>query len=184
MMSRLFPILLIAIAGVIFFAYINPTYTGAVANLQGQIKSYDDALTAAARFNDKENQIVAEESALPADGVARVSAFLPDGVDNVQLILDLNSLATRSGLTLSNFDIKSSPAAGSSQNGAISVAGSGNTESLDLSVSAVGTYNALRTFLSGVESSLRLLDLVGLKVQDSATGVYTYSMTFRIYWLR
>lgn len=182
MMSRILPVLLVLIAIGLFFGYINPTYTGSVATLRTQIDSYDGALKAAAAFNQKEQQIQLERSSISPENLERIESFLPDGVDNVQLILDLNSLAGRSGLTLSNFDIGAPKAATGGDK--LSLASESPVESLDLSVSATGSYGAMKSFLQGAEWSLRPLDLVNLTLSDSRTGVYTYDMTFRIYWLR
>ena len=187
MTSRIVPILFILIAVGLFFGYINPTYTGKIAELDAEINGYENALAAADRFAEKESELLLQREGIPTEGIARIEAFLPDGVDNVQLILDLNSLASRSGLQLSDFDVASSEEGetesprGQDQ---LSLQSDGPSESLDISVSAVGTYASFKSFLEGVEWSLRPLDLVELTVQDSQTGVYNYDMTFRIYWLR
>ena len=55
---------------------------------------------------------------------------------------------------------------------------------VDLTLSAVGTYGALKSFLGGVESSERILDVRQLSVKGSNTGVYTYDLLIRLYWLR
>jgi Tfp pilus assembly protein PilO len=184
MISRLIPALIILIAVAIFFGYINPTYTGHVAALRTEIQGYDSALLAAKQFSEKEAQVIAERDAIPAEGLARIEAFLPDGVDNVQLIIDLNALASRSGLTLSNFDIAAVPTDKGQTGDKLSLVAESPYEYLDISVSAVGSYAAFKTFLRGAEWSLRPLDLVDLAIGESKTGVYTYEMTFRIYWLR
>ena len=51
-------------------------------------------------------------------------------------------------------------------------------------LSAVGTYPSLKSFLAGVERSARLLDVQSLSVKGSETGVYTYEIKLRLYWLR
>ena len=202
-MSRVLPIVFILVAGAIFFGYIHPTVMGSVADTNKEIKQYDGALQAAKRFEQKQAQLALEQKALPADGVQRLQAFLPDGVDNVQLILDLDGLAERSGIKIINFNTSESKKQTSQANTAGQVATptagapmptSGATgialdpskpyDSLDLSISATGTYAELRTFLQSIETSLRPLDLVEFQLADSATGVYTYQMTFRLYWLR
>ena len=38
--------------------------------------------------------------------------------------------------------------------------------------------------MAGIEKSLRLLDVQDLVVKGSDTGVYTYQMHIRFYWLR
>jgi hypothetical protein len=200
MMSRVLPVLFVLIAGALFFGYINPTVTGSVAETNKQIKQYDAALTAAKRFEQKQTQLALEQKALPADGVARLKAYLPDGVDNVQLILDLDGLAARSGIKILNFNTTESkkqtavtqPGGQAPTTATAPMSGTtGATvdtskpyDSLDLSITASGTYPELRSFLASIETSLRPLDLVEFQLADSSTGVYTYQMTFRLYWLR
>jgi hypothetical protein len=187
MIGRILPVILLLIALGIFVGYINPAYTKGILPLQSQIRAYDSTLAAAADFNRKEATLASERNAIPADSIARLYAFLPDGVDNVQLILDLNALAARSGIKLSNFDIKtnspSSPGSNQSAGALPLQSGAKATEFLDVTVKATGTYGAFRTFLHGVELSLRPLDLVQMSLGTSANGVYTYDLTFRIYWL-
>ncbi len=185
MITRILPALVLLIAIGLFFGYISPTYATKIEPLQGQIKQYNSTLAAAADFQKKEAQLAADRNAIPADAIARLETYLPDGVDNVQLILDLNALAAKSGVQLSNFDIKTDTT--TSSDGAAGQlpldANNQKVDSLDLTVKAVGTYGAFRTFLNGVEQSLRPMDLVQLDIENSPTGVYNYDMTFRIYWL-
>lgn len=182
-MNRIFPIIVLLVAVGLFFGYVHPTYTGDIAALRATIAGYDRALAVAETFRKKEEALVTQQEAIPAADRARVEAFLPDGVDNVQLIVDLNALATRSGIKLSGFDV-AAPEEAPIDAGRLAVEGQGPTESLDISVSAVGTYAAFRTFLANAELSLRPMDLVDLSIGDSTTGVYSYQMKFRIYWLR
>lgn len=188
MTSRFLPIVGILIAFGLFFGYIHPTYTGPVAEQRAQIRSYNTALQAAQMFTAKESELLSEQNAISEESLARLEAMLPNGVDNVQLILDLDALANRTGVRLSNFDVAPTIDDDEVESGLtgnrISLTGERPAESLTLAVSATGSYAAFRTFLEGTERSLRLLDLVGLEVRDSATGVYTYDMVFRIYWLR
>lgn len=181
MIGRVLPVVILLVAIGLFLGYVHPTYTGAVAAQRAQIQSYDNALAAAETFRAEESKLIAAQEAISPDDRARIEAFLPDGVDNVQLIVDLNALASRSGMRLNDFDI-SEPE--EDEPGRIALETGGAVEHLDISVTAVGTYAAFRDFLEGVEYSLRPMDLVDLSISDSETGVYTYGMTFRIYWLR
>lgn len=186
MISRIIPLLLVIAAAGLFFGYVQPTYSGSIATLTAENKNLDIALQAARDFKEKEVALTRERNVIPADQLARLESALPDSVDNVQLIVDLNSLAARSGVQLSQFGISGGDAAGDAAAATPDMALSSGepTDSLEVSVSATGTYASFRTFLDGIEKSLRPLDVVELSVQDSATGVYTYSMTLRIYWLR
>jgi len=189
MIQRFLPVLLIVVAVGIFFAYTNPTYTGAITDARTEVQSLDSALEAAEAFTDRENQLERERLALPTDGLERLNAFLPDNVNNIQLILDLDDLADRTGVTLSNFNVGSteegSATAGSGDaGGSLALDTTEAVESLDITVTAEGSYTAFRAFLEAAEKSLRILDLTSINVSPSETGVYAYDITFRIYWLK
>ncbi|MEO6536068.1 MAG: hypothetical protein ABIT47_00090 [Candidatus Paceibacterota bacterium] len=190
MMTRLVPVGALIVAIGLFLLYVKPTYSGSIHETQTKIQSYTAALAAADKFSQKEAQLTQARANIQPESLARLNTFLPDGVDNVQLILDLDALAARSGVTLSNFDIKAQDGASASASsaaipGQLGPALTPNTpvDSIDLTMSASGTYPAFRSFLTGVEQSLRPLDIVNLNVSESATGVYKYDMTVRIYWL-
>lgn len=185
-MHRIFPILLIVLAIGLFFAYTNPTFSGPVADAQAKIKSYDSAIEAAEKFKKRESELALELGALDPKQLERLNAFLPNNANNIQLILDLDRLADESNITLSNFSIGEQGADGSavSLDANIPLDTDEVVDSIDITVTAEGTYLAFLTFLNGVEKSLRPLDVVGLTVTAKDTGVYTYDMTLRIYWLR
>lgn len=186
MIQRIIPIAALVLSVVLFFGYINPTYSGDIATMKTQIKSYDAALTAAQQFTDKEAELTRDRAALPPDGLARLESFLPDSVDNIQLILDLDALGARSGVTLSNFDIGTNSAQGTASAGSsgnLTLQSESAVDSLDISLTATGSYSAFRSFLAGIEQSLRPLDVTAVSIHNSTTGVYTYDITIRIYWL-
>lgn len=185
MNSRILPVLAFFVAIGIFFAYITPTWSGAIATTKAAIALNDHALSAAEEYTKQQNALISARSAIDPSNLARLSTFLPDSVDNVGLILDLNALAARSGLSLSGIDVVADEANGARNNtqGALPVAVN-PVGSVNLSLSATGPYTALHSFLSGVEKSARLLDVQDIVVKGSDTGVYTYQMTMRLYWLR
>lgn len=182
MTSRLLPFLALVAAVGIFFAYVNPLWNGAIADAKAAIAEDNKALDSAAEYVRRENELAAQANAIDPVGLARLTTFLPDSVDNVGLVLDLNALADRSGLALSSVDVANT---GGSATGIVSVeGGSDPIGTIDLTIAAKGTYDALMAFLGGVELSERLLDVHDLTVTGSDTGVYTYQMTIRLYWLR
>lgn len=187
MSNRVLPIFALMLAVAIFFVYISPTWTGSIATTKTTIASDDQALAAAKTYDQQQSQLASDRDKIDPLDLARLSTFLPGSVDNVGLILDLNALAARSGLSLSNIDVASPAASGGTTNPAAAGAAAISVNpigSVDLSLSAIGTYSALKAFLSGVEKSQRLLDVQDLAISGSETGVYSYRITLRIYWLR
>ena len=191
MNSRILPSLALMLAVGIFFGYIKPAWSGPIAETKAAIKTNEQALAAADEYKAKQNTLASARNAIDPENLARISTFLPDSVDNVGLILDINALAARSGLSLSNIDVVANDASGAKINtkapasaGALPVARTNLIGSVDLSLSAIGSYTALQSFLMGVERSARLLDVRDIVVKGSDTGVYNYQMTLRLYWLR
>jgi len=187
MNSRILPILSILVAIGIFFTYIRPMWSGQIAETKVAITADEQALVTAGEYAARQNQLASARNAINPKDLERISAFLPDSVDNVRLILDLNALAARSGLSLANIDVatgNSNANAAGNASANSSITPINPVSSVDLVLSAVGTYSALQNFLKNMELSRRLLDVRDLSVKSSATGVYTYQMILRLYWLR
>lgn len=180
MNDRLLPFLALLVSAGIFFGYVGPTWSGEIAVANAAITNDNNALVAANAYTARQSELSSESNAISQTNLTRLSTFLPDSVNNVGIILDLDALASRSGLLLSNADI----ATNATNNTSTAATGGSPVGSVDLSLSASGTYAALQTFLKGVEMSERLLDVRNLTVNGSDTGVYTYQMTIRLYWLR
>ena len=172
-----------------FVWYIDPTWALSIAEKKTDIAKLDNALAAASQFVDKQNQLLAARSAIPETDLTRLKSFLPDGVDNVQLILDLDALAKRSGVEIrdiavalpGSLDTKQGTAKTQTKQLPLADMPQGT---LTVSLKLLGTYDGFRAFLAGVERSLRLLDVSALSVKDSTTGVYEFSMDLSLYWLR
>lgn len=186
MNTRVLPLIALLVAAGIFFLYVSPTWSGPIRATKAAIASDDQALAAANEYTRQKNALSSARDAIDPANLTRLAAFLPDSVDNVGLILDLNALAARSGFSLANIDVVSKTANGATVPSRLGLpaAGASPVGSIDLSLSAGGTYAALQAFLTGVEKSARLLDVRNVVVKGSDTGVYNYQMALRLYWLR
>ena len=181
-MRRFFPFLFLLAALAIFFFYIDPTYTGSIAKARAAVASDDAALSAIASYTQKENELLAQKNQISPSDLELVGKLLPASVNNVEAILDLNNLAAASSLALVSVDVSDNAASGS--NGGIGgVPAGGPVGSVDLTLSADGTYPAFLNFLASVERSARILDVETLSVRGSPTGVYSYTVRMRLYWL-
>jgi hypothetical protein len=190
MNDRILPFLALFSAIVIFFAYINPTWTGEIAATRAAIAVDKEAIATAQQYAAQQDKLTAAHDAINPNDIALLTTFLPDSADNVGVILDLNALAARSGIALSNITMNPNGDSAAATEGDTSMTGtllSSNTNpvsSVDMSLSAVGTFSALQEFLTGIEKSARLLDVRSLSVTNSNTGVYTYKIVLRLFWLQ
>jgi len=186
MNNRAFALLALILSAFIYFVYIQPLWGVDIATTKTAIESNKQALEAANKYKDRQRELIAARDAIDPESLAKLTTLLPNAVGNVGVILDLQALAQDSGFQLSNVDV----AAGSL--GSAKRAGSdvfsedeiNPVNSIDLSLSATGTYGAFQKFLAGIEKSQRLIDVQSLSITAAKTGTYSYQMALRIYWLR
>lgn len=188
MTRNVFSILFVCGAVAIFFFYTSPAYDG-MQSLSAQQAQYDAALDKATQLQQVKQTLLSRYNSFDPNSISRLETMLPDQVDNIRLILDLDNLAGKYGMTLQNVDI-SSP---DTQSGSVvsSIANAAQPyDSLTIQFSTHGTYQQFLQFLTALESSLRLVDLQTLTISPSTQGTagtqpaYSYSMTVQTYWLR
>src|SRR4051812_36812006 len=104
-MFKLFmPFILVAAAFGLFILYTNPAYQK-IKELSVENASYDAALTKAQELHTVRDQLLARRNAFPNDNVDKLQHVLPDNVDNIRLIIDINNIASRHNLALTNVDL-------------------------------------------------------------------------------
>lgn len=183
-----------AVAIGIFFMYTQPTYD-ATRSVQAEVEQYNQALNKAAELQQVKQALLTRYNSFNPEDLSRLQKLLPDHVDNVRLVLDLDSLAARHGMALQSVVI-SSPKGDSTEGTASGAIGTGRQkyDSLTLRFSTRASYPAFVKFLEDIESSLRIVDLVSLNLSpettssasDTPTGepMYRYDITLRTYWLK
>lgn len=183
-------------AGAIFFLLTKPQYEQ-VQQLSAQIAQYNAALDKATELQTLKQSLLSKYNAFDPNALDRLQKMLPDHVDNIALILELDSLAERYGLALQNVDVSSSGGGGATGTQTAIDAVGGSTQlydSLTLHFTTQGTYATFMQFMSDLESSLRVVDLQSLTIaaapQNNNTtpatgsGQYTYTIVLKTYWLK
>lgn len=181
MNNRVLALIALILAVALFAAYVNPTWNNDIADTKSAIASSDAALKAALEYLAQEEQLIKQRDAIDPASLQRLNTFLPNAVDNVGLILSLNAISAQYGLSISSIDV-SSKTSGAQEKVAFGVKAS-PVSSVDMTLTAVGSYVAFQSFLAGVERSVRLLDVQDVSITSTDSGLYTYNMTIRLYWL-
>ena len=195
MIKMVLSVLGLVAAGGIFFAYTQPHYDDIRAT-KAQIAEYDQALDRAAELQNLKQSLLSRYNAFNPANLERLQKLLPDHVDNVRLVLDLDRLASQHGMALQNVVI-SNPASEAGQQstvGNVITASKQKYDSLTLEFSTLGSYQSFKAFLQDLEASLRIVDLVSLKLQPGGSSAqpgqtqaepaYQYDVTIRTYWLK
>lgn len=200
-MSNLISIILLLASIGMFVFYINPLYTGAtgekdfaarsIQELKADDTQYVDALDRTTKYElTRQNLLNISRSISSADR-AKLAKLLPDQIDTVRLIIDVSDVADNYNLFLQNIGISGEAEGSQSKSKAQPAGGSllaqGNTkyDSITLSFSVTGSYDDFFSFITDLEQSLRLVDIIS--VSFSSTGAVDsqkYDFTVQTYKLK
>nr|AQQ74992.1 hypothetical protein [uncultured bacterium] len=188
MIRTLFALLGVGGAIALFLLYTKPAYDSVQA-LKAENESYELALAKADELQRLKASLLQRYNTFDPAKIERLHKLLPDHVDNVRLILDLDTLASRHGLAIQNMQV-SRPGEEASGNSNVIGPSRSSYDSVTLSFSTTATYEGFQTFLTDLEDSLRIVDLVSLSIDAGNTApaggepVYNFSITLRTYWLK
>lgn len=186
MMRFLLPLILVASAIGLFVVYTNPTYQNPATGIKGlkeQESAYDDALNKSQELKRVRDQLLSKFNTFTPEEKEKLQAFLPDNVDNIRLVIDINNVASRHNLAVKSLQVGSTESGKNTRNAAAVGASGSAVGSVDLGFTVSADYDNFLAFLSDLEHSLRLVDVEKIGFAASITGVNDYSLTIRTYWL-
>ncbi len=198
-MKSLTPIILILLSVGIFFFLIDPQYKK-VQELQAEVEENDKTLEIAAKLRSKRDELREKFNKISQEERDELEKLLPDTVDNVRLIIDINNVAEQFGIVIRNISINTDEgteassgtvrSGGSSFEGitgedAIKYVDSSKIGVISFSFSVSAKYEVFLEFLRQLEESLRIVDIRNIQVSRSAEGsIYDYQVTMDTYWLK
>jgi Tfp pilus assembly protein PilO len=177
-MANLFPILMLVASIGLFVGYIDPQYSE-IKSLQSQKADYDQALVDANKLGKKRDDLLTQINSFKQEDLTRLSKLLPDNIDNVRLIIDIDEIAKQYGMRIRNFITSQTK----KEQGYV-----GDDQStygtLALSFSTSGTYEQFVAFMGALESSLRLVDIVSIEFIAAETNISDFNVTIKTHWLK
>lgn len=196
-MRFLFPLSLILIAGILFFVVVNPI-RAEVSKLKADVAIYNIALDNSTDLQKTRDKLVDAYKNISQADKDRLAHFLPNTVNNIRFILEIEQLANLHGMPIENIKFQTqqnAPEVSKNNNGAV-VASGGASNALPYGIfpvefSTKGTYESFEKFLFEIEHNLRLVDLksVSFKVPDSKQNgvnqnIYEFALKVETYWLK
>ena len=195
------PIILFGVSVAAFFFYINPTYKE-IKVLQAQQASYDQALNNSRQLQSVRDVLVGKYNTFAAEDIKKLKKMLPDAVDNIRLIIDIDGIASKYGMKLTNVKYDTSTKTASASGVPQPIQGSGTDllaqtkpyGSFDLEFSTKGSYANFTSFVKDLEKSLRIVDVNSVSfsstegdISTGSTGAsapYKYDFKIKTYWLK
>jgi Tfp pilus assembly protein PilO len=196
-MRLLLPIILIGISITGFAVFVSPTMAE-INILKEQINGYNQALDNSKILEAERQKLTKKYNNIEKEDLAKLEKLLPDNVDNIRLILEIEKLASPYGMVLRDvkYDtIKKTEE--DKQPTEVFQEGSTNTPAgheygtWDLEFSTEGSYGNFLSFLEDLESNLRIVDISSIQFSsitaagpNSSPEVYRYGFKVKTYWLK
>lgn len=176
--SLLFSAILLIAALVVYALLIKPEYNE-IVKLRAQLKGQKDL------FLEKQQAIAKVESLIKQyQGAGRlqdtISMSLPGREDLASVFNQLQALAVFNGLAIEVFNVQPLPVKPAKKGSLVKGLGS-----LRLSLRLAGPYQSFRGFLQGLETNIRVMDVVNLKLEPAGTpqqNILVYNLVVDTYY--
>lgn len=195
-MRWFFPLLLI-FSGIATFFLITQTIYNEALDLKVEADKYNEALANSKMLQEERDRLTRKLNSFKEEDLNRLQKIVPDSVDNIKLILEIQQVAQERGILVKNVEFQpeqflekeDSTSETRQQNTNIRRPGLGTNldyEVYDMEFSIEGKYDAFVEFMSLMESSLRVVDVKSIAftpgTSEDKDKVYTdyYKYTFRI----
>lgn len=193
MMRFIMPIILIGIAVGGFFVFTKPMYED-ISELRAQASSYDEALSNSKALENERDKLTSKFNGISKEDLDKLKKLLPDNIDNIRLILEIEKIASPYGMLLKDVKYNANESQTATPDGVIQ-GGSPDTGSQDYKIlnmefSVSGSYNNFLNFTRDLESNLRIIDISSVEfssdgdAKTNPTGVYKYTFKIKTYWLK
>ncbi len=182
MIRILLPIILVATAVGAFILYTNPAYQE-VKVQKAQVASFDELLNKAEELQKLRNSLISRFNTFPPEDVRKLERLLPDHVDNIRLVIDIDNIASRYNLHVRNVALRGASAKGGARSAAAVGATSEAVGSVELSFTVASSYEDFVRFLRDLEKSLRIVDVTSISFRAGEGEINDYALNIKTYWL-
>ncbi len=162
----------------IFFGYTNGKYA-LIKETRTEIERLQEDFLKSKTIIAKRDDLKKTYSSFKSSDLKALDNIIPDNVDNIRLIMDMNSIAQRYGMTLKGIIVNSDQ----KEKGSINEESSKKLDSLEVSFKVTASYENFVNFLRDLEKSLRIVDVTELTFKSNELGIYDFNVSIRTYWL-
>ena len=178
MFKFILPIFLISLSAGMFFFFIDPNYKD-IQELKEDHDQYDEALNKSKELRGVRDTLLSKYNTFDPKNIERLEKIIPDNVDNVKLIMEIDSMASKYGATIRRIDVNSlisekDPLGRDTKKY--------NAINLDLMIET--SYEDSIKFLNDLSNSLRIMDVNSLSFESSKLSLYQFKLNFKTYWLK
>lgn len=193
-MKNFTPIFLIILSVAVFFTFIDPQYDE-VKELLAQKEENETMLELARKLAEERQKLQENYVQISEPEKRSLMKLIPDTVDNVRLILDINNIGESFGVQFTGINVT-----GGEDGEVPNINPTNPTETIGtigISFSVVATYDLFIEIMKDLEESLRIVDVRSLSISNGGSQnnennnglpvdqiFYSYTVSLDTYWLR
>ncbi len=189
------PIIFIGISIGGFFMFTNPIYQQ-IPVLRAEVDSYNEALNNSKALENERDKLTSKFNSINKEDLDKLEKLLPDNIDNIRLILEIEKIASPYGMVLKDVkynaeeSVEAKPTNAKQAGSGAKSATSKDYKVLNMEFSVSGTYNNFINFTKDLESNLRIVDISSISFSSEVdsktnpTGLYKYNFKIKTYWLK
>lgn len=180
-MKSIFPLVLIVAAIGLLYFEVRPMYNE-VQVLRAESADFTHALELAQELGTLRNQLEDKLESFSQNDLKRLDHFLPQQLDTVRIILDIDGIGVRNGIELNQIQVAAATAPTKSDPKAPKVTAH---QAVDVSFDFKATYPQAIALIKDLEQSLRLLDSMSVDVKPEKEGspLYIFNVKLKTYWI-
>jgi len=198
-MKNITSIILILVSIGIFFFFIDPKYKE-IKEINAQISENNKTLEVAQKLRAQREDLSTRFNQISREEKEDLEKLLPDTVDNVRLIIDIENIANQAGIVVRDIDIRSPEQETSQTRTTTTTQGSLFNQSdsairyvdtnrigvITFSFTITTRYEDFLRFLKQLEQSKRIVDIRGIELSRGTgdSAFFDYKVTFDTYWLK
>lgn len=190
-MNLFIPILLIIISTGVFFTYIDVEYKE-IIELKKIKNNFADQESKVNKIVKERRELAERYEKIDSTSEAALKKLLPNHVDNVELIVDIQRIIKENGIgiNISDISLVSSDNGQKSQNKKSEFEDNKDYNSIDVNFSFITKYGIFKRFMNNIKESLRILDVVSVSFKQQKSSInknsenFKFDITLRTYWLK
>jgi hypothetical protein len=193
MFKFILPIILIGAAIAGFFVLTSPLYKN-ISLEREQVASYNEALNNSKALEAERDKLTQKYNSFDPENLIKLQKLLPDNVDNIRLILEIEKIASPYGMVLKDVKYDATKKDATSQVIVQKVENSlhKDYDVWSLEFSTQGTYNNFVNLIKDLENNLRIVDISSIQFSSNASmglnpslsEAYKYNFKIKTYWLK
>jgi len=191
MSKNLFNVLLVSMAVGLYYLAINPLYTGigmvwqpkqGIGALRALDTQYADALSQAEELYAQAETLSTEYGSIDDELKAKMKVMVPDDIDPVKLLSEVNGIANQQGVGLSDLRYTKNGDEKDEKN----MAQKGGSGYYTVAFSASTNYAKMKDLLESLETSLRLFTVtrVTLKAPTDGGSLNDFEVELKTYYIQ